>query len=193
MRVIRTDFYYRSEDIRGTIGDGLDSPGISAAWFHVDGLEPDEERLYKSGEFDQRIQLKPVEAISLFPIFVDISLVGKTGEEALAAMINRNWKVENEGIAKDFLYNKIIIESSPPVEKPLIELIKGASIITLIGLGAADLCGRTGWGLMITIPIGIIVVGGSAGVANGLNAGLAEQIKNILIKKHSPGPHKAKS
>jgi hypothetical protein len=89
--------------------------------------------------------------------------------------------------AQYLLEADIVFESSPPQVAPFSELLGKASWVTVGSLVGVHASGGSPLLMIISVPIGIIIVGTAVGVATGLQKGLARRIEKAIDR--TSGPH----
>ena len=180
MRVLRTDFIFDRSQV-DVDHDPPDFPAISCAWFKIDEGDVYTRRLpsefpagtplaYSEGGLAPLVdgpttdQIRAFVSLSLYDIFYE-------GEEDFGT-------VTNARVVDWVLDQSIVIEESPPKAVPLKTLIGGSTTMTIgamVGYGAAP--SAYPLLLLITVPMGIIVVGSAAAIAVGIQHGLHELVK----------------
>jgi hypothetical protein len=185
MRVIRTEIYFDDVNgasrrprsrMRGSREDKYNH-GLAFAWFRSD--EP--------GPFDiKNVKAFSVKEIALDQVrpILDALLRDRDGrdielDEGLFAE-----RIENPDLI-DFIYKQtIILEQSPPEAVRFKDLLKrtNAPIYagTFMGAGLSHDYPAL---MIITIPLGIIVVSSALGVADAMAAGLNKRVKEMFARK----------
>jgi hypothetical protein len=82
-------------------------------------------------------------------------------------------------VVSDLLHENIVIERSPPVSEILINLVHGATSVslgTILGTGLA----HDPYAMLVTVPAGIILMGGALGISRGLERGLSKRIEKAI-------------
>ena len=155
-RVIRTEFYLESDEIPSGI-DPDELPSVSVAWLRYPNSGIDLERLSDFEPF-------PEFANHRFDRFAEM------GGSPCSAASGRNgsFRPSAAGRSGGTLTIAIVIERSPPSSEPFFGLLgKGAATLgTLLGINLAVEPG-TAFVMLVTIPIGVIVVGSALGVIPG--------------------------
>lgn len=155
-RVIRTEFYLESDEIPSGI-DPDELPSVSVAWLRYPNSGIDLERLSDFEPF-------PEFANHRFDRFAEM-------EAALARLLQEEMGPFGRvppAVLEELLRSQIVIERSPPSSEPFFGLLgKGAATLgTLLGINLAVEPG-TAFVMLVTIPIGVIVVGSALGVIPG--------------------------
>lgn len=166
-RVIRTEFYLESDEIPSGI-DPDELPSVSVAWLRYPNSGIDLERLSDFEPF-------PEFANHRFDRFAEM-------EAALARLLQEEMGPFGRvppAVLEELLRSQ---ERSPPSSEPFFGLLgKGAATLgTLLGINLAVEPG-TAFVMLVTIPIGVIVVGSALGVSQGLRNGLSKRLEKALL------------
>jgi len=185
MRVIQTEFYFDPETVKTSLSRRMvapsgprfkstDNPGIAVAWFglsHGDPLGMDPSDILSGVDS----YLSDPKIISSF---IDFSIRERRG--VLRPSLLQNAFIENPGIVDYVLNAEVVIERSPPSVDLLKNLVRSSPSVAIgsfIGAGSAH--GNYPL-MMLTVPLGIIVVGSAIGVSQGLRRGLNKSIERYV-------------
>jgi hypothetical protein len=187
VRVIRTEFYFDKQDVIKLERDI--NPGIGVAFFNLDPEDhvPVEEFVNIFKDFS--VSAATPQAVMNF---LDVSLRGLQVQDPEFSADLSVFDDLNSPITASVFESTVIIEQSPPMGIPFGELAKRSTALgigTFIGFGLA----AGSFPLMIiTVPVGIIVVGAAVGVSKGLENGLDKWIRDFLEPRKQALPPKPK-
>jgi hypothetical protein len=183
MRIIRTEMYF--DDVE-SIGPGVRkaarlNPGVGIAFFDV---KPPPDFSFS------RILKKPV--VYSEPRdrevrrFLDLCIRGN--ERSYGRPYSKYWATDVHNVAiVDFLMDaNIVVEQSPPSWEQLKTLVSkspGIGIGTYVGF---ELAGSHTELMIITVPIGIIVVSSAIGVSEALKKGLNKKVEALFKPRPRP-------
>ena len=173
MRVIRTELYFDNQ-VRAR--DGRRPPsnaGIATAWFGAP--DTNVEDVNPKLIFDYFERYKKDDAV--LPHFIDVAL----RNELLRPSFDFSRETIQNGAIVEFVLNSdVVIERSPPTTELLEKLAHQSPAIfigTFLGVGAAS----GSYPLMLlTVPLGIVVIGSAIGVSKGLEKGLNKAISTSI-------------
>lgn len=184
MRVIRTEMYF--EDVSGTSRRPRPwlrpdreekNSGLAFAWFRSD--EPGPFNIENEKAFRVREIAMDHVRVSLDALLRDLDGRELDFPEGLSAE-----RIQNPKII-DFIYDAtIILEQSPPEAVRFKDLLKRTNAPIYVGtyMGAGLSFDHPAL-LIITIPVGIIVVGSAIGVAEAIAAGLNKRVASMFKRR----------
>jgi hypothetical protein len=188
-RVVRTDFYF-DPTFDFNLGPTVDGQrilvsAISAVWLKysasAEAVLNDFRPLYIStseGGRDQQIEaLACLSALLRAP---------DAAPDQLASNVRRFMTIEPGGpafaeqrLAFEILNQSIIVERSPPVAEVLSTLVHGATS-TSLGILIGTSFTSNPYVMVITIPLGIILMGTALGISKGLERGIAKRVERAV-------------
>jgi hypothetical protein len=173
MRIIRTEMFF--EDIAG-IGPGASkaaklNPGIGVAFLNI--------RASASFPFSSILReprLLEHSQTEEIRRFLDLAIRGN--ERSYGRPYSKYWTDDvHNGATVDFIMNaNIVVEESPPTWqqfKSLVSKSRGIGIGTFVGF---QLAGTHSELMIVTVPIGILVVSSAIGVSEALRKGLNKKV-----------------
>jgi hypothetical protein len=181
MRIIRTEMYF--EDVED-VGPGVSkaarmNPGVGVAFLNVESPAN-----FPFGS----ILKKPivVENTNEREVrrFLDLAVRGT--ERSYGHPYSKYWQDEvHNGAIVDFIMNaNIIVEQSPPsweTFKTLVSKSPGIGIGTFVGF---QLAGAHTELMILTVPIGIVVVSSAIGISEALKKGLNKKVEALFKDKN---------
>lgn len=188
MRVIRTEMYFDASKIGWTIKQQEEFPGVSVAWFRFGQTLPD------SGAdilelFDKQYARTLVkDPIHDFVLFADLAVQAIPSSDANDAILYSKWNQKNPGIAKWLLDQEIVLERSPPSSEKLIDILKKSSRVAVgtFTLYSIEPIFEAHPLMLVVLPLaigfGIIVIGASVGISEGLRSGLHKRVEDWVKK-----------
>jgi hypothetical protein len=180
MRILRTEMYFDSSELRG-LDASESNPGVAVAFAMPDGGQTEGigERLLLSW------YAGPSLSEEMFDVFLDIALRGLSDQAAHDAWSQPVPVVLNKEHVKFLGDANIVVEQSPPEWATLKSLVARGSGIT-VGTMLGTL-GLTYPLLFFTVPMGIIIVGAARGISKGLEGGLNQMIQRALRPRRRSG------
>jgi len=199
MRVVRTEYYFDKYQVdwNGDFASATENPNIAFAWivadapvgaadvpnFHVVDSSP-----VSKLEDEERENL--VRCMNMF-------LTSKSDGAAKLAPLSEQHSPSsaNRQLIEECLASNVVIEQSPIEELSIKQLLARAtswSLGTYLGEVAV---GSSPALLVITLPLGVIIMGTAAGISKGLEAGLHRAIERRLVgprQRFPSGPEKTK-
>jgi hypothetical protein len=186
MRVIQTEFYFDPESVKSSVPRRMltpsgsrfkpsSNPGVAVAWFGLNYVDLSD---VDSSEILSGSQLYLTEDAKIISSFIDFSIRERRG--VLRPSVLQNAFIENPGIVEYVLNAEVVIERSPPTVELLKNLARSSPSVAIgsyIGVGSAHGSYPL---MMITVPLGIIVVGSAIGVSQGLRRGLNKSIERAV-------------
>jgi hypothetical protein len=177
VRVIRTELFF--EDV-ASISAGASkaarlNPGVAVAFMAV--------KPPRSFPFDQLLKNVVVyeeSNRSEARRFIDLALRGT--ERSYGRPYSKYWQddLHNPEIVNFIMDANIVIEESPPTWEQLKSLVSkspGIGIGTFVGF---ELAGNHSELMILTVPLGIIVVSSAIGVSEALKKGLNKKVEALL-------------
>jgi hypothetical protein len=181
MRLLRTEIFFRPEDVKRAVGFSVrQAPGISFLFVSDSerGFAPDisidrvgdfvfqEVFRFSTGLNEQRVQA-----------FIDLALRGS------GAVVLRNFidagdaldrqEVENGAAVRAVCESTFVYQNSPPAEFKIADLANlGAGATGGIFLGV--------YGATLTVPVGIVLIGSAIGISRALEKGLQKKLDKLL-------------
>jgi hypothetical protein len=197
-RVIRTEFFFDKRQFV-VLSDYKERTTLSAAWLgtNVKGDEPfGFQGIFRGHE--ARSARRDFEVA----VWLEALLRLQDADEAhLADFIDSRLHEHADGLPlaaripvpiRDILDQPIVIERSPPIAEKLVSLAHSAtstSLGVLLGTGVSP----DPYVMMLTVPVGILLMGTVLGITKGLERGLAARVENAIApKKRTPRPPKDK-
>jgi hypothetical protein len=171
MRVIRTEMYFEPKDVGFTL---LEKPNVSVAWI--------------GGEVDPGVAKQDVTVGNLTLDSVGVASIERKVAEVVRQSLAGRYPVtaqaELMAPVVDFVLSaSIVVEHSPPSHTTLNEIVaaaKGKSpqvLGALLGYVAGEPHGLL---LLITVPLGMLIVSSASGISRALEEGLHEVVKRIF-------------
>jgi hypothetical protein len=184
-RVIRTEFYFEGASSFPATEDGF--PSLSVAWIRRANSGLDPERLaHFAASPDLNLRLDQSAGMEAA---LSILLLNPTALPHGQLVI----PAEPPDEARELRLQPIVIERSPPVSEPLFGLLHKAtfaSIGTFMGLAITP--GEAPLLMLVTVPLGCIIMGSAMGVSRGLSVGLAKRVEAALLSPTTTAPNEAK-
>jgi hypothetical protein len=185
MRVIRTEMYFDASEIEWAVKQEK-FPGVSVAWLRFEQSLPDGGADIMD-LFDTRYARRVVkDPIKEFLLFADLAVQAVPSDTANDAILYGKWDTKNAGITKRLLEQEIVLEKSPASLEKLINILKtgsGAAIGTYVLYSLDKVIDAIEKHplMLIVIPLaagfGIIVIGASVGISEGLRSGLHKRVE----------------
>ncbi len=185
MRVIRTEMYF--DDVNGASRRprswmrGMDreekNHGIAFAWFRSDELGPFDIKSQKA------FRVREITVDQVQPA-LDVLLRDVDGWDIELADERLTEPIQNANII-DFIYEAaVVLEQSPPEAVRFKDLLKRTNAPIYVGtfMGASLSYDHPAL-LIITIPVGIIVVGSALGIAEAMAAGLNKRVQQMFDRR----------
>ena len=169
MRVIRTEYYADWQDLESEFPRNVFSPGVSVCWFSAPELGP------KTAFGGDQI-LVPANDADTFDTraFITLLLVEPLGN-------SEYYTFQSTEDAVDAILNlPVVIEQSPPQTVPLTQLLARATATPTIGTLLGYSLAANHPLMLLTVPLGIVVVGSAIGVSEGLQKGLAKRVERFI-------------
>jgi len=183
LRVIRTELYFNPLEIKWQFPELIISnPGISTAFFRCDPRAFEFERVISSIIFHTTEGRAAREAGA----FLDTAL--QNAPFPIQPHLSE-YRLLNVGPVEKIHNSEIIVEHSPPEGIPFHKLLSGASIVTAgtyVGAGALGAGG--GPLLFLTVPAGILVVGGAMVMVLAIAKGLIPRMERAMGTKDKTPP-----
>jgi hypothetical protein len=189
-RVVRTDFYFDPTfDFRlGQTIDGqrIQVSGVSAVWIkhspYAAAVLNDFRPLYigtaKDGQ-DQHLQaLACLSAILRAPDASPHQVVTNIGLFIIDQTVPVRPFAEQR-LATEILSQSMVIERSPPVAEVISSLVHGATS-TSLGILIGTSFTNNPYMMVITVPLGIILMGTAMGISRGLERGIAKRVEKAV-------------
>jgi len=185
MRVIRTELSYQAEELQNP-KDIENELGVSIAWGQVNGM-PDNV----SGILNELITdgvVRETFEIDDYKRFLDDTLRGATFRPTQPGTFAFPLSILNDPTTVHQILNEpVVIEQSPPTVEPFSGLLAKATplaggLFLGVKMASGDLV------MMITIPVGILLVGTAVAVTKAIEAGLMRAVTG----KGMPSPRRRK-
>lgn len=179
MRVIRTEMYFDSPELRGFGPAEEANFGVSFAFFRSGGLSFSQDEL--ADVFDGARMPIPIGLDPNFALqqFLEGLFYGNDDIER-ALMVRRS--AEFAPFARFFETATVIVENSPPAELDWRTLTKTASAVSIGTYIGFQIVPAGSPLLLISVPVGIIAVGSAVGISRGLENGLNKSIEKLVKK-----------
>jgi hypothetical protein len=171
--------YFEGADLTG-LDASESNPGVGVAFAKTDG-----NPIVSADQVLAAWSAGTSLADHMARLFLDLSV-----RSLPAATAREVWSLPAPSIRNpehvEFLLDaNIVIERSPPEWAPLKMLIRNSNTITVgTMVGAAALTYPL---MLITVPVGIIIVGAARGISKGLENGLNKRIEKALRTRRRPG------
>lgn len=207
MRTIRTDYSYTREQVpfiakRASLAhkrfpgfslvwcgsqtnQSLDLSRLSSIGVHPELLAGDPQYLRDAERFPSRDWQSDI----LHFLDISVEFGGTNAASNMSELIRRN--PFRPGVSSVFLKNSeivngifdsgLVVERSPPEWLPLKSVLQHAPTATALGtyIGIYSITGNN-WLMMISIPMGVIIMGAAVGVSKGLSLGLQHKIESLF-------------
>jgi hypothetical protein len=180
MRVIRTEMYFSEVRAIAAGANRLarENPGIGVAYFG--GRVLDFEQIGSLLAEPRPIRRRDDSSIGRF---LDLSLRGTERSFRSPSSKYLKGEIKSADIV-DFLYEaNIVVEESPPVWesfKSLVSKSPGIGIGTYVGM---ELAGSNPQLMIITVPMGIVVVSSAIGISKALEKGLNQKVEQMFKQR----------
>jgi hypothetical protein len=183
MRIIRTEMYFEGIE---AIGPGVSkvarlNPGVGVAFFDIKP-PPDFpfSRILKKPKIYDEPNDREVRR------FLDLCVRGN--ERSYGRPFSKYWAadVQNVAVVNFLMEANIVIEQSPPSWEQLKSLVSkspGIGIGTFVGFEMASNHTEL---MIITVPLGIIVVSSAIGVSEALKKGLNKKVEALFKARSHP-------
>lgn len=181
MRVIRTEMYFANNSLDDGYGGNLPNPGISFAFFR--GV-PSPALTYLIDDsnvediFDRSIIVEtPSERSRAFRCALGV-FAGEGTFDDIEANLSKGREL-NSPIVNYVLQQNVVVEQSPPEWLHVTKLLSSSPIAigTFIGFGMSS--GNPTL-MLVTVPMGIIVIGAASGISKGLERGLNKVLEKRI-------------
>ena len=182
MRVIRTEMFFDSHDVE-SIGPGVGkaariNPGVAVAFMNL--ATPTKfpfGSILKEPVVYEHPNEREVRR------FLDLAIRGN--ERSFGRRYSKYWAddVHNPAIVDFLMTANIVVEESPPTWEQLKALVSkspATGIGTFVGF---ELAGAHPELMIITVPIGIVVVSSAIGVSEALKKGLNKKVEALFKNK----------
>jgi hypothetical protein len=194
MRIIRTEYYFDKfqVDWKGDFASSTENPNIAFAWIVADApvAAADVPNFHVvDSSLGSNLEDQDLEnLIKCMNMFLTAKSDGESKPAPLGAQESPS--PANRQLIEECLESTVVIEQSPIEELSFKQLLGRAtswSLGTYLGIVVA---GGSPALLVITIPLGVIIIGTAAGVSKGLEAGLHRAIERRLVgpRQRSPSP-----
>jgi hypothetical protein len=190
MRVLQTQFIFDQDqiEIANPSEEVPEFPAVSCAWFKITDKEAARPSAWMRRIAPGQIMAfggKGFVSLEEAPNEVDVRrfLDGCLYDAVYTGSLEQG-DVRNPGVVDYLLEQTVILEESPPKAIPLKGLIGAGSIMSIgAAVGYKLAPGTYPLLLLITVPVGIIVIGSAAGVATAMQHGLHEVIRKTFFDR----------
>jgi hypothetical protein len=199
MRIIRTEYYFDKfqVDWKGDFASAAENPNIAFAWIIADApvaaADVPNFHVVDSSPVSKLEDEERENLIRCMNVFLTSKSDGMVN--AVPFSDQQTPSPANRQLIEECLESTVVIEQSPIEELSMQQLVARAtswSLGTYLGVTAAASSPALA---VITIPLGVIIMGTAAGISRGLEAGLHRAIERRLVgpRQRSPSaPEKTK-
>ena len=200
MRIIRTEYYFHKfqVDWKGDPASAAENPNIAFAWIIADmpvgAADVPNFHVVDSSPVSKLEDEEREHLIRCMNVFLTSKSDGMA--KAVPFSDQESPSPANRQLIEECLESIVVTEQSPIEELSMQQLLARATSWSLgTYLGIAD-AGNNPALAVITLPLGVIIMGTAAGISKGLEAGLHRAIERRLVgpRQRSPSaPEKTKA